>query len=224
MPSRVNGDVPDIACALVPCCCFLFRSFFSSKFCDEFNIPGGLVELEKSHFYVPTTTPTEVHDAFLRQPADEDLYGSSFGFSSCGLTLGEPSTSTDAALPGDRAGSWTLHLTLTKETQGVSPYTGQGCYGLKVFHSVSEDAVIVTGPIIDIVNYLDVVQGKVERKAVRLTFLATEEEAEEWFGDNAAVSVVDAGLTAQYCRQVSFEAIQLSMPFPLVFYVIFYLL
>ena len=137
------------------------------------------MELIDSHVYVPVTSGDDNFMPLTEQPSDEDL--ARFPYPSAGLTIGPPIPLKKASgLPGDRAGSWTLHLTLTQPHDALpSPYSKRGDNGevvLRPFSEVPTEAVIVTGPILDIQNFEDVFHGSKPRKAVRVVFLASDEE------------------------------------------------
>ena len=163
---------------------FVFsRSFQSSAVIEEMQFLPTRVELLDSHVYVPVTSGDDNFIPLTEQPSDADL--DHFPYPSAGLTIGPPISIKQASgLPGDRAGSWTLHLTFTQPHDGLpSPYSKRDDSGevvLRPFSEVPNEAVIVTGPIVDIQNFEDVFHGSKPRKAVRVVFLASDEETKKY--------------------------------------------
>jgi len=144
-------------------------------------MPQDLKELEKSHIYVPTVSTDESALLFNNQPQPKDALSGGFRFARCGLTLGCPNADVDAFVPGDKAGSWTLHLTFFEDVATGSPGT----------------APIVTGPIIDILNYADVASGKVEREAITVCVMVSEDVAKQ-ISTRAPYGNLPKKFTAQY--------------------------
>jgi hypothetical protein len=158
-------------------------SFQSSALIDEMRFLPTRVELLESNLYVPATSGDDNFIPLTEQPSDDDL--DRFPYPSAGLTIGPPIPLEKASgLPGDRAGSWTLHLTFTQPHDGLpSPYSKRDDKEevvLRPFREVPNEAVIVTGPIVDIQNFEDVFHGSKPRKAVRVFFLASDEEIKKY--------------------------------------------